>query len=438
MTLYLEYWAMGQIVQQFITLRISELGISTKMLQVYVDDQNIVTIALPLGAKIVNGELVIDEAQIEIDRDIPADLRTAKIFQQVSNSIYDFMQVTIDCPSQHQSGFMPVLDIQVKMNNNKIIHKFYKKPFSSNKVIMAKSALPTNVKKASLTEGVIRRLRYTDRSLPWSEVAEILSIYSNELRLSGYDQNFRAEIIQAGLKGFRRQCRESDSGGCPLFRPRHYDRQKRRKNKLMAKEIWYRPKFNIVQHFPSSVGGRLAAGIQQIVREEGQKIGLNIRVTEQSGTSVAALLTTPDLSGCLYPRCTITEQGASHSRRGANYTGTCLLCGSLYRGETGFGAHTRVCQHQEDIRRNADSNSIALHITDQHPEYIGDPNCISFSVNKTGNKPMPRQILEAVQISNTNPLQLMNGRSEYIRPVIQRMAHVDLLDDERVRRPGTN
>ena len=51
---------------------------------------------------------------------------------------------------------------------------------------------------------------------------------------------------------------------------------------------------------------------------------------------------------------------------------------------------------------------------------------------------MPRQILEAVQISNTNPLQLMNGRSEYIRPVIQRMAHVDLLDDERVRRPGTN
>ena len=104
--------------------------------------------------------------------------------------------------------------------------------------------------------------------------------------------------------------------------------------------------------------------------------------------------------------------------------------GLAYRGETGFGAHTRVCQHQEDIRRNADSNSIALHITDQHPEYIGDPNCISFSVNKTGNKPMPRQILEAVQISNTNPLQLMNGRSEYIRPVIQRMAHVDLLDDE--------
>ena len=47
---------------------------------------------------------------------------------------------------------------------------------------------------------------------------------------------------------------------------------------------------------------------------------------------------------------------------------------------------------------------------------------------------------EAVQISNTNPLQIMNGRSEYIRPVIQRMTHVDLLDNdnERGRRPGNN
>ena len=102
------------------------------------------------------------------------------------------MQVTTDCPSQHESGYLPVLDIQVKIQNNKIVHKFYKKPISSNKVIMAKSALPTNVKRASLTEGVIRRLRYTDRSLPWSEVTEILSEYSNELRLSGYDENFRS------------------------------------------------------------------------------------------------------------------------------------------------------------------------------------------------------------------------------------------------------
>ena len=177
--------------------------------------------------------------------------------------------------------------------------------------------------------------------------------------------------------------------------------------------------------------------MQQIVKEEGEKIGLNIKVTEQSGTAIGALLTTPDLSGCLQPRCDIAEEGASHSRRGANYTGTCLLCGSLYRGETGFCAHTRVSQHREDIRKNSEHNSMAIHLSEQHPEYRGDPYAISFSVSNTGPKPILRQIREAVQIANTHPTQVMNGRSEYLRPVIQRLAHTDLIADNiNNRGPG--
>ena len=156
-------------------------------------------------------------------------------------------------------------------------------------------------------------------------MAEILSEYSNELRISGYDQNFRAQIIEAGLKGFRNQCLASDSGGTPLFRNRGYERQSRRKKKLMSRDAWFKPKSDIVGFMPPTPGGVLLKGIQKIVREEGEKIGLNIRVSEQSGTSVGALLTTPNLSGCLYPRCTISEEGASHSRRGANYSGTCHL-----------------------------------------------------------------------------------------------------------------
>ena len=62
------------------------------------------------------------------------------------------------------------------------------------------------------------------------------------------------------------------------------------------------------------------AGLQKIVREEGNKIGMKIKLVEQSGISVRALLTRPDLSGCLFPDCEIEEDGASHSRRGANYT----------------------------------------------------------------------------------------------------------------------
>ena len=62
------------------------------------------------------------------------------------------MKVTTYCPSNHPSGFTPVLDIQVKAQQNKIIYKFYEKPMSSKKTILDNCSLPANVKHASLTE----------------------------------------------------------------------------------------------------------------------------------------------------------------------------------------------------------------------------------------------------------------------------------------------
>ena len=195
---------------------------------------------------------------------------------------------------------------------------------------------------------------------------------------------------------------------------------------------FFRPNHDIVGFIPSSPGGKLLAGIQQIVREEGNKIGLNIKVAEQSGTKISALLTTPDLSGCLQPMCHISEEGASHTRRGANYTGTCNICGMIYHGETGFSAHTRINQHREDIRKNSDGNSISVHLSEQHPQNRGDPDSINFSVSKTGPKPLQRLVREAVKIANTNPAQVMNSRSEYIRPVVQRLIHTNLIPDRGI------
>ena len=86
--------------------------------------------------------------------------------------------------------------------------------------------------------------------------------------------------------------------------------------------------------------------------------------------SVKALLTRPDLSGCLQLECNIAEDGASHSRRGANY-----------------GA-------------NQDTNSMAAHLNNEHPEYSRDPLAIKFSVTKTGPKCLERQVREAFQLAN--------------------------------------
>ena len=72
---------------------------------------------------------------------------------------------------------------------------------------------------------------------------------------------------------------------------------------------------------------------------------------------------------------------------------------------------------------------MAIHLSEDHPEHRGDPGAIVFSVTKTGPKPLDRQVREALRIANTPPDQIMNSRAEYLRPVIQRLTHTDLIPD---------
>ena len=60
---------------------------------------------------------------------------------QIANSV-SFLELTVDSLSMHQSGFMPILDIQVKTKNDKIVYKFYKKEVSNFRVILNSSAMP--------------------------------------------------------------------------------------------------------------------------------------------------------------------------------------------------------------------------------------------------------------------------------------------------------
>ena len=99
-----------------------------------------------------------------------------------------------------------------------------------------------------------------------------------------------------------------------------------------------------------------------------------------------------------------------------------------------------MSQHQADIRVSSATNSLTQHLSEEHPEHMRDPSIFTFSVNKTGPKALERQVREAQQIVNTAPTNLINGRTEYIRPAIQRLAHADLLgdnDDRRDRQRGT-
>ena len=178
--------------------------------KLYIDDKTVVVKPVPLGARFINDRVEIIEDEIEIDRSVSADLRTARILKKVGDSICPFIKVSVDCPSNHQDGFLPILDLKTRMTNNKVDYRFFKKEMSSRMTIMASSALPPNVKRATMTNEVLRRLRNTRRDLPWSVFADTISEFSNDMRHMGYNEAFRGKVIQPALTGYKGQCRLAD------------------------------------------------------------------------------------------------------------------------------------------------------------------------------------------------------------------------------------
>ena len=413
--------------------KLKKSDIIPKINKLYIDDRTVVTKPVPLGARFRNDRVEIVEEEIDNDRSIPSDLRTARILQEVGNSICPFIKVSVDCPSNHNDGFLPILDLKTRMVNNRVDYRFFKKPQSSRMTIMASSALPPNVKRATMTNEVLRRLRNTWRELPWSVFADTISEFSNDMKNMGYNEGFRSKVIQAALTGYRRQCQLADTGARPLHRPRDYDRVNRKNKKLMSRDgAWVRPQYHLAAFYPATPDGWLVKGITKIMREEGERIGLSIKVVEESGTSLGSLLTRPDLSGCLYPDCRMENTGPSHLRAGANYSGVCSICSMKYRGETGFSAHARIDCHEKEIRSNDQRNSMAQHLTQKHPAQQKNVNVFSFEVLTTGERPLTRQLREAQKIANDIPSgQLINGRNEHIAPAFQQMVPADILNRDR-------
>ena len=88
------------------------------------------------------------------------DLRTLSVLRDIANSIDKNIIMEPDVPSLHPNGRVPVLDLEVWVDEmNKIQHSFFKKPVSSPYTILYNSALPAQTKRNSLFQEGLRRFR---------------------------------------------------------------------------------------------------------------------------------------------------------------------------------------------------------------------------------------------------------------------------------------
>ena len=80
---------------------------------------------------------------------------------EITNTIDPNIKVTIDSPSCNSNGKVPILDIEVWVENNRINHSFYRKPIASQFLIMKRSAMSANTKRNTLFQEGLKRVTYT-------------------------------------------------------------------------------------------------------------------------------------------------------------------------------------------------------------------------------------------------------------------------------------
>ena len=194
------------------------------------------------------------EQLVEEDRLVPGDRRTGELAKQLANTICPYLQMEVDYPSNHPSGWMPILDLEVQMACDKTINfRWYRKPMATCYSILNRSAMPSATKRITLVQRGVTMLRNTRRELHHQLFIPLMEQLARTMMVSGYPEDYRRGVIESAVACYQHQVAASDSGEVPLYRPRDWQAQPRRKKKLVAKMAWFRPADTVI-HVPCTPG----------------------------------------------------------------------------------------------------------------------------------------------------------------------------------------
>ena len=137
------------------------------------------------------------------------------------------------------------------------------------------------VKRISLVQEGLRRLRNTRPDLVPRLRSELLENLCEKMMISGYPEEFRAGVIRSAAVGYERLMAASASGERPLYRPRNWQQQARQEAKLLKRVSWYRPA-DTVLFLPATPGGELAEQARKLLEEEAPRLGMSWHIGEKA------------------------------------------------------------------------------------------------------------------------------------------------------------
>ena len=387
-----------------------------KLYSRYVDDEHVVSEALP---------------ENETNAGQQKDERTMKKLQEVGNAIHPSIQLTVDYPSNHENGRMPVLDTEQWIEKvdvdgelkEQIMHSHYMKGMASKYLIHRESASPMKSKINILVADLIRVMRNVSQKCTPDERKSKVEEFIRRMQYSGYTKKERADVYKKAKGKYDEMIRRDQERTQPLYRSKNWQNKERKEAKKEKKKNWYAKDGSEAVFFVESTPDGILA---ESCRKEFKNAGFRVKVVERSGRTVKTALTKSNpfkKNGCDEPTCEVCDIGADvHCKsRDVLYRISCAgqdssnqPCANItYIGETSrsikerFSEHWRKMHHPKKAERK--KSFIYDHMNEVHEG--GAPPVTLEIVERFINDPGVRQAAEAVCIREEKPK--LNGKEEW-------------------------
>ena len=418
--------------------KLLKLGWSVNFYKRYVDDIMMVALNLNKGWYYSKPQ---DKMLYNKDHDninLPDDIRTFQELLAIGNTLDVNIQLELDVPSHHQDNKLPILDLKVWVEGNRLRHQFYRKEVATNQLILQRSAISNRIKRDTLFQEGIRILRNCDIRTDTKDMREVLGGFCNRMRISGYGPKTRKDIIRGVLERSKVMEENIRNGTMKRYRNRDEIIASKESSKGRFKNTWFlRGEHTCVMKVQPTPNSELSAVIRGKIKDSRAPDGGLTKVVEGGGLSIIAGLTKSDPFRsyiCPFNDVCWTTPKTDCWKTRTVYRASCCICGAQYTGTSGTSLHKRTWEHMDAVRRGDSSNAMSKHFQINHPDTnTRDPCQQLFKVEILASKEsnLDRYITEGIWIEDSikeDKVPQLNSKGEWGRVNTRRLTVVDRVD----------
>ena len=164
-----------------------------------------------------------------------------------------------DIAANHSSHRIPILDTEMTVEGNQIVHYHYAKPMASLEVTLEISAMSLSSKVNILTQEGSRRLRNCSTQVPWETKLKYINKLMLQIYWGRYPQNTRELVATRILARFDNNMYNYNR----LIRSLYRSKEERRAQPKADKSSWFRgDETTITIIIPNTMGSDLARAVR--------------------------------------------------------------------------------------------------------------------------------------------------------------------------------